>query len=346
MLSRKRMCLSRRSSRFTADSGTKILVAVFLLTLVLFTNPIKTRCEEHRTLVVATIPPLASIAKEVVGERARVVYLVPTTSDPHQYSLRPGDAQLLERADLIICVGKEPFLGELPEDVRDKMIGWEDWLSAGVYVVNDNPHYLWLYPPNAIKVAEVIRNRISGLDPSGSIYYERNFNRFKERVQELISWIHAYVRSAGVEGKSVLLAGSHFVPLMRIMGLRVVEVLIRGEGKIPGPGDVVEFEKRGRQGKASAVIVLATQTEGDEGRLGRTVARDLGIPVIYVYGTMFSGNDTYCEFIKYTVTTVASGISSGGKGNGEGVPIECIAAVMILSLISLLELIILWRSGS
>ncbi len=345
MRPKTRTCSSKRSGCLAASSGTKILAVVFLLTLILFATPIKTRGEEHRILVVATIPPLASIAKEIVGDRATVVYLVPTTSDPHQYSLRPGDAQLLEKADLIICVGKEPFLGELPEDVKDRLIGWEDWLSAGIYVVNDNPHYLWLYPPNAIKVAEVIKDRILRLDPSGSSYYERNFDRFEEKVQDLISWIHTYVKSAGVEGKTVLLAGSHFAPLMRIMELKVAGILIKGEGKIPGPEDVIKFEKEGRRQGASAVIVLATQAEGDEGRLGRTVAKDLDIPIIYVYGTMFSGNDTYCEFIKYTVAAVVAGISSRGGGD-EGVPSECIVAIAVLSLISLLELVILWRGSS
>ncbi|HDD34162.1 MAG TPA: ABC transporter substrate-binding protein, partial [Thermofilaceae archaeon] len=46
-----------------------------------------------KLVVVATIPPLAALARAVGGDRVEVVYIVPGTSDPHQYAPTPRDIE-------------------------------------------------------------------------------------------------------------------------------------------------------------------------------------------------------------------------------------------------------------
>jgi ABC-type Zn uptake system ZnuABC Zn-binding protein ZnuA len=55
--------------------------------------------------VVASIYPLGDVARQIGGEVAQVEILVPPGSSPHGYRIRPGQAELLARADLLLLVG-------------------------------------------------------------------------------------------------------------------------------------------------------------------------------------------------------------------------------------------------
>ncbi len=269
-----------------------------------------------KVVVVATIPPLASIAEEVGGGRVEVKCLVPPGSDPHQFALRPSDLAAFANCDLLIAVGKEPFLGAIPEGACRLTLSWEDWERGGVYVRSGNPHYLWLYPRNAAKVARVICSALSQLDPEGAEYYEGRLAEFEQRVEDLLEWIERYVQAAGIEGEKVVLIGSHFEPLVECMGLKAIGILAEREGEVPSPEDVAKVEEIAMREGASAIIALASQKMGDEGRLAETISSDTKIPVVYVYGAMFDRSDTYSEFVKYTVASIASAVCSARSAGG------------------------------
>jgi ABC-type Zn uptake system ZnuABC Zn-binding protein ZnuA len=136
---------------------------ILLILMLLILTPLSLKADE-KIKIVATIPPLASIAREIAGDRAEVYYIIPTNSDPHQYSLSPRDVSLAESSDLFISVGTEPFIKKL--NVR-RALSWDDWIKAGIVVKDDNPHYLWLYPENAVKIAETIERKLEEIDPLG-----------------------------------------------------------------------------------------------------------------------------------------------------------------------------------
>jgi zinc transport system substrate-binding protein len=303
---------------------------ILLILMLLILTPLSLKADE-KIKIVATIPPLASIAREIAGDRAEVYYIIPTNSDPHQYSLSPRDVSLAESSDLFISVGTEPFIKKL--NVR-RALSWDDWIKAGIVVKDDNPHYLWLYPENAVKIAETIERKLEEIDPLGKDYYRANLEKFKGSIKELMSWIYSY--TSNIRGSCVLLAGSHFSPIADVMGLKVAGILIRGEGKLPSPEDLKSFEENGTRNNARVIIVLATQKESDEGRLAETVSSDTGIPIAYAYGVMFSGNDTYEEFIKYTVAGIKAAVESSRPTGKQDY--LCPVAVIVL----LAALVISW----
>lgn len=62
--------------------------------------------------VVASIPPVHSLVAGVMGDVGRPNLLVKGGASPHTYALRPSDAEMLNRADLIFWIGDglEAFL--------------------------------------------------------------------------------------------------------------------------------------------------------------------------------------------------------------------------------------------
>src|SRR5829696_3810400 len=64
--------------------------------------------------VVATTPDLASLAREIGGNKVTVVALAKSTEDPHYVDAKPSHIVTLNRADVLIDGGAERERGWLP----------------------------------------------------------------------------------------------------------------------------------------------------------------------------------------------------------------------------------------
>src|SRR6266542_6216171 len=64
--------------------------------------------------VVATTPDLASIAKEIGGDKIELTTLAKPTEDPHFVDAKPSFIVKLNRADVLIEGGAELEIGWLP----------------------------------------------------------------------------------------------------------------------------------------------------------------------------------------------------------------------------------------
>ncbi len=324
----------------------KLKLGILILISLSLTAALKISCEGEKLTIVATIAPLGSIAKEICGEKANVVVLVPSGSDPHQYAPKPMEAELVRTCDLFISIGKEPFLGQFPENKLGLSLGWSDWINAGVYIRRGNPHYLWMYPENAKIIARVIANNLILLNPENSEYYSSNLATFEEKIDSLKSWISLVKTQYSIEGERVLLGGAHFEPITEILGLNVLGIIIKGEEKLPSPSEIVEIEKLASEGRARVIIALATQKEGNEGRLADQISRETGIPVIYVHGVTIDEGDTYVEFIKYTILQIVSGIQAGRTAGGSSKSISTRPywiAILILAVLLIFQTFLLAR---
>lgn len=68
--------------------------------------------------VVTTFLPITQFTTAVVGDRAEVVQLLPTNVGPHDYQAKPGDAQAIANADVLVKNGLEMefFLDDMIEN--------------------------------------------------------------------------------------------------------------------------------------------------------------------------------------------------------------------------------------
>ena len=320
------------------------LFVVFVL-LVSTMPPSSSLGQENGLKVVATLPSLGTIAQEVLGDRGQVFVLVPFDSDPHQYAPSPADVQLVEESDLFLCVGKEEFLGQLPERAGKVRLSWENWTNAGVYVKNENPHYIWLYPRNAKVVASVIASALSYIDPEGATLYAQRASDFARRVDELMEWASTFIEENGVSDRKVVLVGSHFVPLMEALNITVVDVLIKGAGKQPSPADVSRVEENIRKEGVSVVVALSSQRGGLEGDYAELLARDTGASVLYLYSFPRSEKETYVEFMKYDIALLVGALQASGAGRAASNDLKALSISLAASaaVVFAVEVIVLWR---
>jgi ABC-type Zn uptake system ZnuABC Zn-binding protein ZnuA len=156
--------------------------------------------------VIATTEDLASIAREVAGDKATVESLSRGYQDPHFVEAKPSFVLKLNKADLLIAVGRELEIGWLPPLVtqaRNARIqpGADGYLDASLTArileiptgqitraMGDvhpagNPHY-WLDPENGKRVAKAVADKLSALDHANAAYYSQRYEGFAKRLTE------------------------------------------------------------------------------------------------------------------------------------------------------------------
>lgn len=154
--------------------------------------------------VVTTTEDLASIAREVGGDKVKVMAIAKGYQDPHFVDPKPSFILEVNRAELLILVGRELELGWLPSLLtsgRNAKVqpGAGGYLDASLSVKileiptgqltramgdvhpQGNPHY-WLDPGNGRLMAQTIRDRLSQLRPGDRAYFEQRYADFNTRL--------------------------------------------------------------------------------------------------------------------------------------------------------------------
>jgi len=264
--------------------------------------------ETGKVLIVATIAPLGAIAKEIGGDRVVVKVIVPAGSDPHRFVPELQHRELVAKCDIYVTVGREPFLKMLGE-TKGLKISWNEWIKAGIHIDEaENPHYIWLYPPNAKVVAKVIYDALSKVDPFNAYYYYERLMHFNNTIDELALWTNSVVKAFNVEGAKVVLAAPHFKPLVEFLGFKIVSTIIKGAERKARPNDIKEAIESIRSQGADVIVVLITASEGDEGRVAKLVSETTGVPIVYLAGVPLYFKEDYVSFIKSNVIALLTAI--------------------------------------
>ena len=177
-----------------------VVVAIFGIAPLL----VHAQAPDRPLQVVATVPELGSLVREVGGNRVVVTGLVKGAEDPHFVEAKPSFIKALSQADVYVQVGLELEIGwastllqqarnanvlpgapgyvdastvieplEVPSGVVDRSMG--DVHAFG------NPHYL-LDPLQGLKVARLLRDRLSAVRPASQSYFEAQYAAFVQRL--------------------------------------------------------------------------------------------------------------------------------------------------------------------
>ena len=150
--------------------------------------------------VAATTTHVADLARNVGGQRAEVVGILPANADPHDYEPRPSDVEAVGRADLVLKSGGDL---DLWADQLVKSAGGDAAVSALIDHVPTvegghehsededehagegvDPHW-WQDPRAAGAGVEEIRDLLIEADPAGRSTYERNADAYLDRLDRL-----------------------------------------------------------------------------------------------------------------------------------------------------------------
>src|SRR5260370_33697361 len=166
----------------------------------------KPAAAQGRLTVIATTEDLASIAREIGGDRITVDSLAKGYQDPHFVEAKPSFILKLQKADLLICVGRELEIGWLPPLIQQSrnariQVGARGYLDAslGASILEipngnitramgdvhplGNPHY-WMDPENGKRIGKEIADKLSQLRPGDGAFLQQQLTTFTSRLDE------------------------------------------------------------------------------------------------------------------------------------------------------------------
>jgi zinc/manganese transport system substrate-binding protein len=161
---------------------------------------------EDKLTVITTTEDLASIAREVGGDRITVESIARGYQDPHFVEAKPSFILKLQKADILVAVGRDLEIGWLPPLIQQSrnakvQVGGSGYLDASLKArileipqgqitraegdvhPLGNPHY-WLDPENGKLVAKEIADKLSQLRPGDRAFFEQRLTDFTARVAE------------------------------------------------------------------------------------------------------------------------------------------------------------------
>ena len=156
--------------------------------------------------IIATTEDLASIAKEIAGDRATVEALARGYQDPHFVEPKPSFILKLNKADVLIAVGREMEIGWLPPLIQQSrnariQVGADGYLDASLTArileiptgqitramgdvhPQGNPHF-WLDPGNGRRIAQAVQQKLAQLRPSDAAYFAQRYADFDRRLSD------------------------------------------------------------------------------------------------------------------------------------------------------------------
>src|SRR5712692_901603 len=233
-------------------------VAAFVAAGVLISHPARAQGKPN---VVAATEDLAAIAREVGGDHISVEAIAKGYQDPHFVEAKPSFILKLQKADILVVVGREREIGWLPPLIQQSrngriQVGADGYLDASLRArileipqgqitraMGDvhplgNPHY-WLDPENGKIIGREIVAKLSQLRPNDKTYFEQRLADFTNRLTETEKrWL-----AAMAPYKSLKVATYHrsFPNFTERFGLDVMGYVEPRPGIPPTPSHTLEL---------------------------------------------------------------------------------------------------------
>ena len=246
--------------------------------------------------VVATTEDVASLVREVGGDRVAVDAVARGYQDPHFVEPKPSFILLLNRAELLAVVGRELEIGWLPALVHQSRnakiqpgaAGYLD-VSQGARILDipvgqitramgdvhpqGNPHY-WLDPGNGRRMAQAVQKKLSELRPADAAYFASRYADFDRRLAEAEKRWDAAM--APYKGTKIVTYHRSWSNLVDRFGLDVIGFVEPRPGIPPSPAHTFALMQ---EMKKAGVKVLLVEPYFDL-KTPNSIARETGSKVV------------------------------------------------------------------
>ena len=247
-----------------------------------------------KPLVVASVYPLYDFARNVAGERAEVVALVPAGVEPHDWEPSPRDLVQLQRARLFVYngAGLEPWVDKLVRDIQrggavavnateglplvkaskdghDHHEPKDAWGKSKARVAALDPH-VWLDPTMARGQVERIRDGLARVDPASAAHYAERARAYATRLDALDAAFKAGLRDCA--RRDVVVSHAAFAYLTGRYRLAMLPIMGLAPESEPSPAELAALVRLAKRRQVK-YIFFETLVNA---KLAETLAREVG----------------------------------------------------------------------
>lgn len=263
-----------------------------------------------RPKIVTTFSIVADLARNIAGDEAEVISIVPVGADVHTYQPTPPDIAAIQSADLVLWNGLnlevwfERFLDgiDAPSVIASKGIEPIGIAVEGAEV--PNPH-AWMSLSNAKIYVRNIRDALIEIDPDSAEAYRANAEAYVQRIEALEAPLREGFASLSDDKRVLATSEGAFSYLAKDLGLRELYIWPMNAEAQGTPEQMRAIIAAIRQSGTPAVFSESTVSD----KPARQVARESGAAyggILYV--DSLSGPDgpvpTYLDLMKTTTGTI------------------------------------------
>jgi zinc/manganese transport system substrate-binding protein len=296
----------------------KILLILFATLCFAFSGQAKLK-------VVATLPDLAALAREVGGDKIEVSAMAKPTEDSHFVDARPSFVVQLRDADVLIDGGAELEIGWLPpllQNARNPKIDvgkpGRVQASQGVRLMNapanasraagdvhalGNPHFV-VDPIIAKTVAANIARAFTTVDEKNTLVYDANLKKFEAAINaKLQEWGAAMLP---FKGQNVVAYHDSWPYFAHRFGVNIDTFLEPKPGIPPSPSHLAEVIEKMKAQKIKAIIIEPFHDR----KIAEKVASATGAKVVDFaqYPGALPNTDSYVKLIDKLVANLSAAL--------------------------------------
>lgn len=280
--------------------------------------------------VVATLPDVADMARQIGGDRVEVTAIASGSQDPHKVPVKPSFVTKLNRADALVVQGlglEHAFLPPLLEVASNPKIlpTGPAYIDASIYIEAlevpssqnrsqgelhplGNPHFN-LDPVRGKQMARAIAEGLARVDPDGAAAYQEGLARFNAVLDAKIpEWAQL---AAPLRGVAAVSYHQDLIYLADRYGIDLVGTIETKPGVPATPGHLEELVATMQRDHVQLVI----REVAYEMPLARAVAERGGARVVSIATQTggLPGADTYVAFIEANLKALVAALLGSGE---------------------------------
>src|SRR5712691_242354 len=280
--------------------------------------------------VITSTQDLASLASEIGGDHITVDSIAKGYQDPHFVEAKPSFILKLQKADVLIAVGRELEIGWLPPLIQQSrnakiQVGAPGYLDAslGATILEipngnitramgdvhplGNPHY-WMDPENGKRIGKEIADKLSELRPGDRAFFQQQLASFTTRLDQAEKrWL---AQMAPYKGTKMVTYHRSFPNFAERFGLDIVGYVEPRPGIPPTPQHTLDLINEMKRQNVKLVLVepyfdLKTPT---------AIGRDTGAQVIVLPPSVGGTKDVtdYFKLFDYDINLLIDAIKKSG----------------------------------
>ena len=303
----------------------KVITALMLLLALACAMPAAAAVK-----VITTTEDLASIVREIGGDRVTVEALARGYQDPHFVEAKPSFILKLHSADLLVLVGRELEMAWLPPlitqsrnaKIQPGAVGYLDAsLTARILDIpsgqitramgdvhpQGNPHY-WLEPGNGRRMAQAVQQKLTALSGADASYFSQRYADFDRRLADAEKRWQAMI--APYKGLKIVTYHRSWTNFAVAFGLDVIGYVEPKPGIPPSPAHTLALIE---EMKRQHIKIILVEPYFDL-KTPNSIARGTGAQVLVMPPSVGGVKEVtnYLQLFDYDLNLLVSAIKKAG----------------------------------